>query len=155
MHDLEKEKCPTCGHRIGPGRIRFNANLARLFVISAQLSLKSIPQRFNVAMLKARGMSVEYTIVAKLKYFGIIEQPYELRRQGVYQITEEGWDFLRGVAEVPKWVEVERMNVTDRAPERISLQMALDQDWFEQQDWIMEWRKAYPKRKDAQLTLGV
>lgn len=168
----EAAHCPTCGHKLTPGRITLNANLAHLFVTCCRFAATreveyrdpEVPNNnkwlkgtaLNVVTvddLKKNGLTVEYTIVAKLKYFGIIGQPHQFSRQGIYQITQLGYDFLRGNVEVPSWVDMRDRAVVGKSPFTITLEKALSEQWYDISDWILKWREGHKSQANRQMNL--
>lgn len=159
----ESVKCPTCGKRT-LGKITFNANLARVFVLAVQRAKSQIIRyrwpkvpnnkewidaKLDHAVtcedFKRDRLATEYTVMAKLKYFGLIRQRDEFSRQGIYEITPEGFLFLRGRHEIPTYVMVARTEVITRSAVLINLKQALGGEWFDISDWIIEWCDTHPE----------
>lgn len=165
----ESEKCPTCGKRT-LGKIAFNANLARVFVQAVQRAKTQViryrwpkvpnnkewkESRLESAVtcedFKRDRLATEYTIMAKLKYFGLIRQRDEFARQGIYEITPEGFQFIRGRHEVPTYVMVARTEVIAKSAVTINLRQSLGGDWFDISDWIVTWCDAHPENGQPEL----
>jgi hypothetical protein len=154
---MNEDKCPTCGKRT-LGKIAFNSNLARVFVLAVQRAKDQViryrwpkvpgNKTWTETHLKAAvtcedfkrdRLATEYTIMAKLKYFGLIRQRDEFSRQGIYEITPDGFNFLRGRFEVPTYVMVAKTEVVAKSAVTVNLRQALATHWFDISDWIIEW----------------
>lgn len=65
----------------------------------------------------------DYNNWQKLRYCGLIWHVTQNGQviRGKWLITRNGWAFLRGEIDLPKWVLVQDNHIIDRSPERINV----------------------------------
>lgn len=66
----------------------------------------------------------DYNNLQKLRFHGLIAHPKKdgvKVRGGMWLITRQGWEFMEGKIELPKWVEIEKNHIIDRSVETIGV----------------------------------
>lgn len=147
------------------GKIRFNGQFAQLFRLAITKAReketvsywidrgnkekgKGIRTIQRVILAKDFTDAVQYTIVAKLKYFGLLFQGDDWSQQGIYQVTDLAIAFARGFAKIPLEVVVANGKLIEKGDREISFKDALKEEFFELPDWISTWREGSDRQYD-------
>ncbi len=114
------KNCETCGQRIREIRAHhMNKHLLSLLQAGSKVIMASNVNDFRRADLD--GEVSDYTNLSPLRYFGLI---HRVKKDGVVQrghwlITRNGWTFLRGEIEIPKYIKVRDNTIESRAEETV------------------------------------
>lgn len=98
FNKTDETVCAHCGAKSVVYRYNFNKGFARALYKAA----KHGPGPFNLSDLKLS--NPQYAVFYRMKYWGVIE-PVKLegdRKAGVHQMTQKGFDFLRGKISIPR-----------------------------------------------------
>lgn len=65
----------------------------------------------------------DYNNWQKLRFHGLITHVEKngIKQRGLWLITRQGWEFLEGKKELPKWVEIEDNHIVARSEQTISV----------------------------------
>lgn len=65
----------------------------------------------------------KYNNLQKLRFHGLITHVEKngVKQRGLWLITRQGWEFLEGKKELPKWVEVQDNHIVNRSGQTISV----------------------------------
>ncbi len=114
------KNCEACGQRIREVRAHnMNKHLLTLLKAGAKVVMDSGVNDFRRADLDSEVS--DYTNLSPLRYFGLI---HRVKKDGVVQrghwlVTRNGWAFLRGEIEIPKYIKVRDNKIESRAPETV------------------------------------
>lgn len=121
---MSSHTCPHCGEQHEVKNVRremLNKHKLTMLKIAAQHVVETNVNDFKLSELS--GDVNNYTNWQKLRYHGLV---HHVKKNGVIQrgrwlITRNGWAFLRGELELPKWVDVKENTIRDRAPQTIGV----------------------------------
>lgn len=65
----------------------------------------------------------DYNNWQKLRFHGLITHVEKngIKQRGLWLITRQGWEFLEGKKELPKWVEIQDNHIVNRSEQTISV----------------------------------
>jgi len=78
----------------------------------------------NFSLHEINGSVMDYNNFQKLRYHGLVHHVTDRtgqRVRGHWLITRNGWAFLRGELNLPKWVTVRNNHIVDRSSELINV----------------------------------
>lgn len=88
----------------------------------------------------------DYNNAQKMRYHGLIThvQKHGVFERGSWLITRQGWEFLEGKKELPKWVETENNHIVNHAPETVGVRdvyhgSEVVQTTFNYTDGLRQW----------------
>jgi hypothetical protein len=134
-------KCPNCGHEFNCQGQRFKHNLTRGLVITLiklareakRNGLAPVKVKWNGGVLKGSELG-NYT---KLRYFRGLIAKREDRDQGEWIITRQGFAFLRGEYEVPKYVYTQDAKCIEESEEVVTIKN-FERDLYQGERWQID-----------------
>jgi hypothetical protein len=112
------------------------------------------------------GDANQYTNFQKLRYHGLIHHARDAagnRKKGHWLITRNGWAFLRGELDIPKYVLVKDNHIESRADTTLSIRdvyygseaIHTTFEYFDDAGRMVGVHPIYPKAKPQQASLGL
>jgi len=118
------EFCNTCGQRIQNARKETLSKIKLEILMSAgQLVASRMSNRFKLKEIEACTEPSHYNNFQKLRYHGLVAK-LKIDGQPVrngWCITRNGFRFLRGKIEIPKYVLIKQNRVVERSEVLVSL----------------------------------
>jgi len=133
--------CETCGAKM----VRYKHSLCK-GIVNGLLRFAKFgphPQRLCDKGKLAGGMTRNAADnFQKLKYFGIVVKAPpdgEAQHSGWWQITQRGWDFIRGTKAMPSFMWTYRGEVVDESTELVSIhEIKHDPYYLQWGDYVAE-----------------
>lgn len=120
----ELEFCENCGQRLPQARKETLSRIkAEILMSAGTLVASTLTNHFKLKDVAACTEPSHYNNFQKLRYHGLIAK-YKVDGQPVrnqWVITRNGFRFLRGKIELPKFVLIKQNHVVDRAETTLSL----------------------------------
>jgi len=148
------EPCPHCGgkatlspHRMDRSKVGVLEALASLMVQGCPWA--RVETGRAVIGIREDGEEIPYSTpyradqhAMRLTWFGLVE--HEKARSARYRITERGWDFLHGMAQVPAKILCRQGLVVFQSAERVRIDQVrgvkLDKAYWDAYPWA-EWHQ--------------
>lgn len=116
--------CPGCMRKIPLARKESLSRIKVEILMSAgQLVAERLSNRFKLRDVPACTEPSHYNNFQKLRYHGLIAKATVNGRlmRNEWVITRNGFRFLRGTLEIPKFVKIRQNHIVERAAECVSL----------------------------------
>jgi hypothetical protein len=115
--------CPNCGQKVREAhKETLNKHKLSILQIAASYVVNTNVNDFSLDDLS--GNTNNYNNWQKLRYHGLIHHVRNSRglvKRGHWLITRNGWAFLRGELDLPKWVLVRDNTIVDRSGRLINV----------------------------------
>lgn len=133
---LVKDRCTECGHKLRGGMV-FEGFMANLFVEAVRKS----DGMGKVLASSFQHNGSQYSRLAGLRHWGLLEQTSDDWHYGVYRLTKLAYDFLAGNVTIPRSVSISNRKVVDLSEERVDLKTAVGTKWNTIEQYISDWRR--------------